>query len=191
VGVFFPPQYTQVDRVICRSIKTAKELREYREREEYIRLTTGKIDAIEEAEKHDALASKVGNASDDFLVKWKDLPYDECTWTTRSKLRDDAAILRYFEIADLRESKPKSRPIVKSKSNEVLNHVTQQVLSMGYKNENQLRNYQIEGVTWLCFNWVNDRSSILADEMVGPVVALLLLYASIYCLFTLFIFASS
>ena len=30
---------------------------------------------------------------------------------------------------------------------------------------NQLRSYQIEGINWLLWNWINRRNSILADEM--------------------------
>lgn len=34
-----------------------------------------------------------------------------------------------------------------------------------YKNNNTLRPWQIEGVSWLTFNWYNKRGCILADEM--------------------------
>ena len=34
-----------------------------------------------------------------------------------------------------------------------------------YKNGNQLRSYQVEGINWLLWNWINNRNSILADEM--------------------------
>lgn len=34
-----------------------------------------------------------------------------------------------------------------------------------FPNGGQLRDYQIEGVTWLVSNFIFDRSSILADEM--------------------------
>jgi SNF2 family DNA or RNA helicase len=34
-----------------------------------------------------------------------------------------------------------------------------------YKNGGQLRDYQAEGVSWLLANYINRRSSILADEM--------------------------
>jgi SNF2 family DNA or RNA helicase len=34
-----------------------------------------------------------------------------------------------------------------------------------FKNGGQLRDYQAEGVSWLMSNYVNQRSSILADEM--------------------------
>ena len=34
-----------------------------------------------------------------------------------------------------------------------------------YKNGGQLRDYQAVGVSWLMANYINHRSSILADEM--------------------------
>ena len=34
-----------------------------------------------------------------------------------------------------------------------------------YKNNNVLRSYQIEGINWMLWNWVNHRNSMLADEM--------------------------
>ncbi|CAJ0918950.1 unnamed protein product [Ranitomeya imitator] len=37
--------------------------------------------------------------------------------------------------------------------------------SRTYKNNNQLREYQLEGMNWLLFNWYNRKNCILADEM--------------------------
>ncbi|NIG58400.1 chromodomain-helicase-DNA-binding protein-like [Pontoporia blainvillei] len=37
--------------------------------------------------------------------------------------------------------------------------------SREYKNSNQLREYQLEGMNWLLFNWYNRKNCILADEM--------------------------
>ncbi|KAK7827751.1 hypothetical protein U0070_019575, partial [Myodes glareolus] len=37
--------------------------------------------------------------------------------------------------------------------------------SREYKNSNRLREYQLEGMNWLLFNWYNRKNCILADEM--------------------------
>uniref|UniRef100_A0A3P9PJL5 Chromodomain helicase DNA binding protein 7 n=1 Tax=Poecilia reticulata TaxID=8081 RepID=A0A3P9PJL5_POERE len=37
--------------------------------------------------------------------------------------------------------------------------------SREYRNGNALREYQLEGLNWLTFNWYNSRNCILADEM--------------------------
>jgi len=34
-----------------------------------------------------------------------------------------------------------------------------------FKDDNQLRAYQIEGVSWIYYNWHLGRNCILADEM--------------------------
>ena len=34
-----------------------------------------------------------------------------------------------------------------------------------YKDGNQLRSYQLEGLNWLIFNWYTRQNCILADEM--------------------------
>ena len=34
-----------------------------------------------------------------------------------------------------------------------------------FKNDNELRPWQIEGVSWLLHNWYQNHGSILADEM--------------------------
>ncbi|CAN0433664.1 unnamed protein product, partial [Discosporangium mesarthrocarpum] len=34
-----------------------------------------------------------------------------------------------------------------------------------FKNGGQLRDYQMEGVSWMLYNWTQGRGSILADEM--------------------------
>lgn len=34
-----------------------------------------------------------------------------------------------------------------------------------WKNQNKLRDYQFEGVDWLCFCWYKGQNCILADEM--------------------------
>jgi len=37
--------------------------------------------------------------------------------------------------------------------------------SLRFKDENELRPYQLEGVNWLLFNWYTRQNCILADEM--------------------------
>lgn len=37
--------------------------------------------------------------------------------------------------------------------------------SRAYKNNNRVREYQLEGINWLTFCWLNGRNCILADEM--------------------------
>lgn len=46
--------------------------------------------------------------------------------------------------------------------------------SPAFKEGNQLREYQMEGLNWLIYCWYNRRNSILADEMgLGMVILLM------------------
>ncbi|MEQ2212042.1 hypothetical protein XENOCAPTIV_023765, partial [Xenoophorus captivus] len=50
-----------------------------------------------------------------------------------------------------------------------------------YKNSNTLREYQLEGVNWLLFNWYNRQNCILADEMgLGKTIQSITLLSEVY-----------
>uniref|UniRef100_A0A8C2TJX6 Chromodomain helicase DNA binding protein 7 n=1 Tax=Coturnix japonica TaxID=93934 RepID=A0A8C2TJX6_COTJA len=93
-----------------------------------------------------------------YLVKWCSLPYeDNSTWELKQDI--DQAKIEEFEKLMSREpemervERPPADDWKKSES------------SREYKNNNKLREYQLEGVNWLLFNWYNTRNCILADEM--------------------------
>ncbi|XP_036194215.1 chromodomain-helicase-DNA-binding protein 7 isoform X1 [Myotis myotis] len=92
-----------------------------------------------------------------YLVKWCSLPYEDSTWELRQDI--DQAKIEEFEKLMSREpetvrvERPPADDWKKSES------------SREYKNNNKLREYQLEGVNWLLFNWYNMRNCILADEM--------------------------
>ncbi|XP_055739065.1 chromodomain-helicase-DNA-binding protein 7-like isoform X2 [Salvelinus fontinalis] len=92
-----------------------------------------------------------------YLVKWCSLPYEDITWELKADI-DQAKIDEYEAVAARQpETKRVERPPTenwqKSES------------SRDYINDNALREYQLEGVNWLLFNWYNTRNCILADEM--------------------------
>nr|XP_015209125.1 PREDICTED: chromodomain-helicase-DNA-binding protein 7 isoform X1 [Lepisosteus oculatus]XP_015209126.1 PREDICTED: chromodomain-helicase-DNA-binding protein 7 isoform X1 [Lepisosteus oculatus]XP_015209127.1 PREDICTED: chromodomain-helicase-DNA-binding protein 7 isoform X1 [Lepisosteus oculatus] len=92
-----------------------------------------------------------------YLVKWCSLPYEDSTWELKQDI--DSAKIEEFEKLMAREpelnrvERPPASDWQKSES------------SREYKNGNALREYQLEGVNWLLFNWYNARNCILADEM--------------------------
>uniref|UniRef100_A0A4W4F105 DNA helicase n=1 Tax=Electrophorus electricus TaxID=8005 RepID=A0A4W4F105_ELEEL len=92
-----------------------------------------------------------------YLVKWCSLPYEDSTWELKADI--DQGKIEEFESVMARDLELKRvvRPATldwqKSES------------SREYKNGNTLREYQLEGVNWLLFNWYNTRNCILADEM--------------------------
>uniref|UniRef100_A0A8I3W5D7 Chromodomain helicase DNA binding protein 6 n=1 Tax=Callithrix jacchus TaxID=9483 RepID=A0A8I3W5D7_CALJA len=91
-----------------------------------------------------------------YLVKWCSLPYEESTWELEEDV-DPAKVKEFESLQVLPEIKHVERPA--SDSWQKLEK------SREYKNSNQLREYQLEGMNWLLFNWYNRKNCILADEM--------------------------
>ncbi|KAF0870637.1 CHD9 protein, partial [Crocuta crocuta] len=92
-----------------------------------------------------------------YLVKWCSLPYEDSTW----ELKEDVDVAKIEEFEQLQASRPDTRHLDRPPAN-IWKKIDQ---SRDYKNGNQLREYQLEGLNWLLFNWYNRRNCILADEM--------------------------
>ena len=95
-----------------------------------------------------------------FLIKWKALAYDEASWELEADVKNAKKIERYYHINTLvpdlhMKVVPKPRADKWVPMNE----------TREYKNGNKLREYQLEGINWLTFCWLNNRNCILADEM--------------------------
>uniref|UniRef100_A0A8D2Q5L8 Chromodomain helicase DNA binding protein 9 n=1 Tax=Varanus komodoensis TaxID=61221 RepID=A0A8D2Q5L8_VARKO len=92
-----------------------------------------------------------------YLVKWCSLPYEDSTW----ELKEDVDQGKIEEFEQLQALRPDSRRLDRPPPNS-WKKIEQ---SREYKNGNQLREYQLEGLNWLLFNWYNRQNCILADEM--------------------------
>ncbi|XP_078143635.1 chromodomain-helicase-DNA-binding protein 8 isoform X2 [Centroberyx gerrardi] len=92
-----------------------------------------------------------------YLIKWCSLPYEDATW----ELKEDVDEGKVEEFSKIQNRQPRlkrtSRP--QSSAWKKLEE------SREYKSGNILREYQLEGVNWLLFNWYNRQNCILADEM--------------------------
>ncbi len=102
-----------------------------------------------------------------YLVKWKSLPYEEATWEKKESL---------VGIADFEDKVNEwlARPALASRRDPMQLRIGQRPdktawkpmpQSPVYKDENALRSYQLEGVNWLVYCWINKQSCIIADEM--------------------------
>uniref|UniRef100_A0A669D2Y8 Chromodomain helicase DNA binding protein 6 n=1 Tax=Oreochromis niloticus TaxID=8128 RepID=A0A669D2Y8_ORENI len=100
--------------------------------------------------------TETGEEVTHYLVKWCSLSYEEATWELQEDL-DPEKIKEFEEIQKLHETELKERP-----SPEKWQKLER---SRDYRNGNQLREYQLEGMNWLLFNWYNRKNCILADEM--------------------------
>ncbi|CAH6777314.1 Chd7 [Phodopus roborovskii] len=92
-----------------------------------------------------------------YLVKWCSLPYEDSTWELRQDI--DQAKIEEFERLMSRE--PETERVERPPADDWKKSES----SREYRNNNKLREYQLEGVNWLLFNWYNMRNCILADEM--------------------------
>ncbi|KAG9341958.1 hypothetical protein JZ751_018275 [Albula glossodonta] len=92
-----------------------------------------------------------------YLVKWCSLPYEDSTW----ELKEDVDQSKIDEFEQLQAAQPDSRRVERPPAS----HWKKREQSREYRNGNSLRDYQLEGVNWLLFNWYNRRNCILADEM--------------------------
>lgn len=102
-----------------------------------------------------------------YLVKWMGLPYSEATWEKRVTvlgLPDGPDKLRAYETRPtLEQRRSKTVPAgwrpERGEKPQILTESPQ------YKGANTLRAYQLEGVNWLVYCWMNRQSCIIADEM--------------------------
>lgn len=94
-----------------------------------------------------------------YLVKWKGLQYEDCTW----ELEEDIDVDKIKQYKIFSEIPPKEQ--WKYKKRPPPDQWVQLNESPLYKGGNTLRPYQLEGLNWLLFSWHNNRNCILADEM--------------------------
>lgn len=107
-------------------------------------------------EKEKKMKKKV---SRHYLVKWRGLSYEESTWELEEHL--DPMKIKQFERFKDPPPKSKWRPVKRPKPEDWVRKEASPV----YKNNNTLREYQLEGINWLSFCWHQGRNCILADEM--------------------------
>ena len=100
-----------------------------------------------------------------YLVKWRGLPHEECTWECADDIAAyQSAIDAFLDLEQLTTTK--QPPAVVSKKFRVL---TEQP---AYLNAGELREYQMEGLNWLLHNWCRGINGILADEVSTTTISL-------------------
>ncbi|OOQ90538.1 Chromodomain helicase hrp1 [Penicillium brasilianum] len=122
------------------------------------------VEAIEDYKKVERVIGvrEGDDGTTEYLVKWKRLFYDSCTWEAEDLVSDIAQseIDRYIDrsarvpVSDKNESNPATRrPFERIQS------------SPDFLQNGELKDFQIKGLNFLAFNWVKDRNVVLADEM--------------------------
>lgn len=106
-----------------------------------------------------------------YLVKWKNLPYSECTWESQDLLLPKYEHLIDVDQPSIRRKKQrhydKHRPkFIKMDTQPVwLGNRIQSNDDASNIQSLILRDYQLAGLNWLAYSWHNNTSTILADEM--------------------------
>ncbi|KAM6909031.1 chromodomain-helicase-DNA-binding protein 3 [Xenentodon cancila] len=114
-----------------------------------------------------------------YLVKWRDLTYDQCTWERDDMEVPDFAVYKasYWRHRDLimKEDPDKPRKLKNKNSEGEEESPPSPLTDPTIKYEEQpdfvtatggtLHLYQLEGLNWLRFSWAQGTDTILADEM--------------------------
>ncbi|KAF3929272.1 hypothetical protein AA313_de0206808 [Arthrobotrys entomopaga] len=119
------------------------------------------IEAIMEAKEVErVVASRDEGEGLEYLVKWRSLTYDNCTWELESFLQPVAPA----EITQFRKraKAAKNYAVTPLRKRDKCKLWSQQP---DYVKFGELRDFQLRGVNWLRYNWSMHRNSILADEM--------------------------
>ncbi|KPP69797.1 chromodomain-helicase-DNA-binding protein 4-like, partial [Scleropages formosus] len=131
-----------------------------------------------------------------YLIKWRDLPYDQATWESEDMdIQDyDAYKLQYWNHRELmmgEEGRPGKKLKKIGKVKKLDRPPANPVVDPTIKFERQpeyldstggtLHPYQLEGLNWLRFSWAQGTDTILADEMgLGKTVQTAVFLYSLY-----------
>lgn len=128
----------------------------------------------------DMVSNAIADTSEDhvqYLVKWRGQPYSECTWEKWEDLKNNffSEVQRFWDL---------QRPPPLSSFNPPHPAVHEYVKlsespNFGANSSEsglQLRDYQLEGVNWLLWNWWHMRPSILAGKICNCYFVALLIF---------------
>uniref|UniRef100_A0A673H7G6 Chromodomain-helicase-DNA-binding protein 3-like n=1 Tax=Sinocyclocheilus rhinocerous TaxID=307959 RepID=A0A673H7G6_9TELE len=109
-----------------------------------------------------------------YLVKWRDLTYDQCTWE-REELDIPDSVLFFFSHREevMKEDPEKPRKMRRREENDDAPSTPVNDPTIKYEEQpdfvtetgGTLHLYQLEGLNWLRFSWAQGTDTILADEM--------------------------
>ncbi|KAK9280656.1 hypothetical protein L1049_014353 [Liquidambar formosana] len=132
------------------------------------------------------LACRGNDDEKEYLVKWKELPYDECYWEFESDISAFQPEIEKFNRIQSRSrkhssSKQKStlRDAIESKKKQ--KEFQQYEHSPEFLPGGSLHPYQLEGLNFLRFSWSKQTHVILADEMgLGKTIQSIAFLASLF-----------
>lgn len=121
----------------------------------------------------------------EYFVKWKELPYDECSWEVESDISAfQSQIVRFQEIqhrsANFKSSSVKHNRDMKESASKPKEFQAYEG-SPEFLSGGTLHPYQLEGLNFLRFSWSKKTHVILADEMgLGKTIQSIAFLASLF-----------
>lgn len=138
------------------------------------------------------------NGENQYLVKWRDLNYEHCTWEDEAREADVPEFKKgmeaYWDLRQQAEASTAERGKKKKKESKVKlsQHFPDKPTCDPRKQfEEQpdyvtitggtLHPYQLEGLNWLRYSWAHGTDTILADEMgLGKTIQTIVFLYSLY-----------
>lgn len=116
-----------------------------------------RLDDIEDFKKMERIVD-VCDSPARYLVKWKKVAYDGCTW-------EDAALVSERAPVALERFHARTRKLPFSDKHESRKLITRISSQPDYITGGNLFKFQLDGLSFLAVNWSLNRNVILADEM--------------------------
>ncbi|XP_077966763.1 chromodomain-helicase-DNA-binding protein 1-like isoform X2 [Styela clava] len=122
----------------------------------------------------------------DYQIKWKGLPYGECTWEDGELIgRSFQDKIDKFEVRQDNVNVP--RRDAKKRSHVKFIPMKQTPHWLEDLDNLQLRDYQMDGVNWLAHSWCRNNSVILADEMgLGKTIQSITFFSYLYHIYDVY-----
>ena len=114
------------------------------------------VDRVLDTSSHTDPATNI--TTKHYLVKWRSLPYEDCTW----ELESDVDPKKITDFERWRVPPPADCCYKRRPHKKEWKKMDQ---APTFLNNNVLRPYQLEGVNWLLFSWYHGNNCLLADEM--------------------------
>ncbi|KAK9683495.1 hypothetical protein RND81_10G145300 [Saponaria officinalis] len=125
-----------------------------------------------------------GDDEKEYLVKWKELPYDECYWEFEADISAFQPEIERFNFVQSRRHRPSKRKNILDDavdSHKKIKEFHQYEQSPDFLSGGSLHPYQLEGLNFLRFSWSKQTHVILADEMgLGKTIQSIAFLASLF-----------
>ncbi|KUI60423.1 Chromodomain helicase hrp3 [Cytospora mali] len=133
------------------------------QKEQYILDREREKEAVEDYTKVErVVAVRDGDDGTEYLIKWKGLQYDECTWESAYEISERAQ----DQIDQFLDRSSRNWQSDRKESNlDSRGRMTKLEHQPDYIQNGELREFQLKGLNFLALNWTRGNNVILADEM--------------------------